>query len=62
MKIEISKHWTKRREIVSYTKHNYTTEYLNIIKVNNGIKTVAVIEISYGYALAMVNKTLQEVK
>lgn len=37
LKIKIFKYLTKRERAVLYTKHNYTTEYLNIIMINSSI-------------------------
>lgn len=62
MKVEISKHLTKRGGAVPCTEHNHTAEYLDTIKVNSGVKIAAAVEVSHGYAPATVNRTLQGVK
>ncbi len=62
MKIEISKHLTKRKGAVPYTKHNHTTEYLDTIKVNSSVKTAVAVEMSHNYAPTTVKITLIEEK
>lgn len=62
IKVEISKHLTKKRRVVLCTEYNHIAKYLGSIKVNSSVKTTAAIEISCNYAPAIINKTLQGVK
>ena len=43
-------------------KHNHILKYFDFIKINNAIKEVVVEEVIKGYALANINRLLQDTK
>ena len=73
MKLKISKQYTGS-EIVTVTlslhedrknpcsQHHHTAEFVDILKINSGVKNTAAAEVSKGYAPAAVNRNLQGVK
>ena len=76
MKLKLSKHYTDSTgsELMTVvlslhldrknpcSEHNHTAEYVDILKINSGVKNTAATEVSKGYAPAVVNRNLQGVK
>ena len=70
MKLKMCKQWIDdqlhsvtlilHQDKISCQEHNHTAEYVDVIKLNSAVKTIAGDEVFKGYASASVNRLLKD--